>query len=133
VAEPVSFGDILLIALPTHAPRGHEQEGVRPAVVVGLPEQAGAPRFPAVLVIPLTTQEGTWSRKAPGLYPRLRAGAGGLPHPSVALLDQVRSIDVRRVSSYLGSLAGEEFQPIRDGLKQIFGFTPKLSSPMAAR
>ena len=96
MAEPVSFGDILLIALPTHAPRGHEQEG-------------------------------TWSRKAPGLYPRLRAGAGGLPHPSVALLDQLRSIDVQRVTSYLGSLAAEEFQPIDDGLKKIFGFTAKLS------
>lgn len=132
MAEPVSFGDILLIALPTHAPPGHEQEGVRPAVVVGLPEQAGEPRFPTVLVIPLTTQEGTWSKKAPRLYSRLRAGAGGLPRPSVALLDQVRSVDVRRVSSYLGSLAGEEFQPIHDGLKQIFGFTAKLSSPPAA-
>jgi mRNA interferase MazF len=127
VAEPVSFGDILLIALPTHAPPGHEQEGARPAVVVGLPERAGEPRFPTVLVVPLTTQEGTWSTKAPELYPRLRAGAGGLPHPSVALLDQLRSIDVRRVSSYLGSLAAEEFQPIDDGLKKIFGFTAKLS------
>jgi mRNA interferase MazF len=122
VADLVSFGDILLIMLPTHAPRGQEQEGVRPAVVVGLPERAGQPRFSTLLVIPLTTQEGTWSKKAPRLYPRLRGGAGGLPRPSIALLDQVRSIDARRVSSYLGSLTSKEFQPITDGLKQIFGF-----------
>ena len=25
MAKPVGFGDILLIALPSHAPRGHEQ------------------------------------------------------------------------------------------------------------
>jgi mRNA interferase MazF len=122
VADLVSFGDILLILLPTHAPPGHEQEGVRPAIVVGLPERAGQPRFSTLLVIPLTTQEGTWSKKAPRLYPRLRGGAGGLPRPSIALLDQVRSIDARRVSSYLGSLTGKEFQPIKEGLKRIFGF-----------
>ena len=122
MADLVSFGDILLIMLPTHAPPGHEQEGVRPAVVVGLPERAGQPRFSTLLVIPLTTQEGTWSRKAPQLYPRLRAGAGGLPRPSIALLDQVRSIDARRVSSYLGSLTGKEFLTISEGLKKIFGF-----------
>jgi len=122
VADLVSFGDILLIMLPTHAPPGHEQEGVRPAVVVGLPERAGQPRFSTLLVIPLTTQEGTWSKKTPRLYPRLRAGAGGLPRLSIALLDQVRSIDARRVSSYLGGLTGKEFQPIKEALKQIFGF-----------
>jgi len=122
VADLVSFGDILLITLPAHAPPGHEQEGVQPAIVVGLPERAGQPRFSTLLVIPLTSQEGTWSRKAPRLYPRLRAGAGGLPRASVALLDQVRSIDARRVSSYLGSLIGKDFQTIKEGLKQIFGF-----------
>lgn len=122
MADLVSFGDILLIMLPSHAPAGHEQEGVRPAVVVGLPQRAGQPRFSTLLVIPFTTQEGTWSKKAPRLYPRLRSGAGGLPRPSIALLDQVRSIDARRVSSYLGSLTGKEFQPIKEGLKQIFGF-----------
>jgi hypothetical protein len=58
VADLVTFGDILLVMLPTHAPAGHEQEGVRPAVVVGLPERAGQPRFSTLLVIPLTTQEG---------------------------------------------------------------------------
>ena len=122
MAKLVDFGDILLISLPSHAPRGHEQEGLRPAVVVGLPERAGDPRYPTVLVVPLTTQEGTWSRKAPVLYPRIQAGAAGLPRPSIALLDQLRSIDVRRVSRYLGSLGQEEFQPVHDGLRQIFGF-----------
>jgi mRNA interferase MazF len=127
VAEPVSFGDILLIALPTHAPRGHEQEGARPAVVVGLPELAGEPRFPTVLVVPLTTQEGTWSRKAAGLYPCLPAGAGGLPHPSAGPARSTAQYRCSASVKYLGSLAAEEFQPIDDGLKKIFGFTAKLS------
>ncbi|HEY7221864.1 MAG TPA: type II toxin-antitoxin system PemK/MazF family toxin [Candidatus Binatia bacterium] len=70
----------------------------------------------------MTTQEGTWSRRAPQLYPSLRAGAGRLPRPSIALLDQVRSIDARRVSSYLGSLTRKEFQTIGEGLKKIFDF-----------
>jgi mRNA interferase MazF len=123
MANLVGFGDILLISLPSHAPPGHEQEGMRPAVVVGLPERAGEPRYPTVLVVPLTTQEGVWSKKAPVLYPRIRAGAGGLPRPFIVLLDQLRSVDVRRVSRYLGSLTGDELQPIHDGLQQIFGIT----------
>jgi mRNA-degrading endonuclease toxin of MazEF toxin-antitoxin module len=45
-----------------------------------------------------------------------------LPRPSIALLDQVRSIDARRVSGHLGSLTGKKFQPIKEGLKPIFGF-----------
>lgn len=60
-----------------------------------------------------------------GMNRKERAGAGGLPRPSIALLDQVRSIDAGRVSSYLGSLTGEEFRSIHAGLKQIFGFTEK--------
>ena len=39
MADLVSFGDILLVTLPTHAPRGHEQEGLRPAIVDFLNEQ----------------------------------------------------------------------------------------------
>ena len=122
-AKRVSFGDILIISLPTHAPHGHEQEGKRPAIVVGILERAGTPRYPAVLVAPLTTQEGSWARNAPLLYPRLQAGAGGLPRPSLVLLDQLRSLDAQRVSGYLGSLTHAEFEPIRAGILRIFDLT----------
>ena len=42
--------DVLLIALPQNLPPGHEQQGPRPAIVVGLPHQLGKPRYPMLLV-----------------------------------------------------------------------------------
>jgi mRNA-degrading endonuclease toxin of MazEF toxin-antitoxin module len=51
--EAITPGDIVLIALPSHDPSGHEQEGVRPAIVVGVPQ--GLVRYPVVVAVPLTT------------------------------------------------------------------------------
>ena len=39
--------------------------------------------------------------------------------PSIALIDQVRSIDVSRIVGYLGTLKTEEYAPIRQGLKHL--------------
>lgn len=113
---------MLLVALPSQELGGREQEGLRPAVVVGVPEEAGAPRFPVSIVAPLTTREGAWSERSPELYPRLQAGSGGLRRDSVVLLDQVRSLDIGRVRGYLGSLEEEELDPMRAGLRRMFGF-----------
>lgn len=120
-ARPIDLGDVLLVALPVQDPRGHEQEGLRPAVVVGVPERVGIPRYPLSLVVPLTTRGGTWAERSPELYPVLKADSGGLTRTSVALLDQLRSLDLGRVRGYLGSLEEEEFAPIREGIGRICG------------
>lgn len=116
----VAIGDILLVALPDHVPGGREQDGARPAIVVGVP--VGTVRYPVVIVVPLTTQSGSWARQNPVLYPYLSPGTGGLPRVSVALLDQIRALDVHRVAAYLGTLSPGEWEPIRDGLKQVMKF-----------
>jgi mRNA interferase MazF len=77
-------------------------------------------RYPVVIVVPLTTQSGPWTKKNPNLYRHLPAGAGGIPQDSIALLDQVRALDVRRVNAYLGSLEPEIFTPIRNTLLRLF-------------
>jgi mRNA interferase MazF len=46
-------------------------------------------------------------------------GVGGLPQPSIVLLDQLRSIDPRRVLAYLGTLTPEQYIPIQSGLMQL--------------
>lgn len=89
------IGDVVSALFPLHRPGGREQEGYRPAVVVGLPELAGMPR------------EGT----------------ANLRSPSVCLLDQVRALDVGRVRSYRGTLNAEEYSPIRKGLAKVTGDT----------
>jgi mRNA interferase MazF len=50
-----SIGDVVLAKFPEQDPQGREQQGLRPAVVVALPEQIGTPRFPLIVVVPLTT------------------------------------------------------------------------------
>jgi mRNA interferase MazF len=108
-----------LVLLPSHQPQGREQEGKRPAIVVGIPQ--GKVRYPVILIAPLTTQMGDWVQKNSVLYPRLEAGVGNLSQPSIALLDQIRAIDVQRVVAYFGSLTTEQYRPILEGLRQILG------------
>jgi len=99
----VEAGDVVLAALPSHSPSGREQEGTRPVVVAGVPPEPL--RYPVVVVVPLTTQRGTWAEANPAIYPTLEPGAGGLPAEPTVLLDQVRAIDARRVVQYLGTLS----------------------------
>lgn len=111
-----------MVRFPEHRPAGHEQEGLRPAVVVGLPTEAGTPRFPVLLMAPVTTfREQGWVAAAPGLYPVLTAGAGGLPHASVVLTDQIRAVDVGRLTRFLGNLEDMEYAPVHQALHRMFG------------
>lgn len=112
-------GDIALGALPKQMPSMHEQEGMRPVVVVGM--LPGRTRYWLVMVAPLTTQTGQWFDMNPIVYPLLSAGAGNLNRNSVVLLDQIRAIDARRLRQYIGRLSEDEFSPIENGISRIFG------------
>ncbi len=114
--------DILLVDFPPQTPALHEQQGRRPAVVVGNPSHTGTIRFELVIVVPITRQSGDWTAQNLILYPSLRAGVGNLISNSTVLLDQIRAVDMRRVLRYLGSLTAEEYQPIANGLQLMFSF-----------
>ncbi len=115
-------GDVFIARFPQHLPGGHEQEGVRPAVVVGLPKGLGKPRFPVVFLTPLTSHRGQpWAKGAPTLYPVLSSGTAGLPTASVVLADQTRPLDTSRLARYLGTLTPTEFAPLQTALRNIFG------------
>ena len=114
------MGDIVIARFPEHLPPGREQYGIRPALVLGLPERLGHPRFPVVLLAPLTTDRGqAWATDNPRLYPRLKEGLGGLPSASLVLVDQTRFLSIQRISTWLGALERESWEPIRDGLMEI--------------
>lgn len=120
-----AIGDVLLVAFPQHVPAGHEQEGRRPAVVVGLPDMIGPTRYPVMLVVPLTADRGQpWAARNPVVYPKVPAGSGGLSRNSIALLDQICSLTASRVAGYVGPLPVTVFQPITEGLRQILGGLP---------
>lgn len=110
-------GDVLMVVFPEHNPRGHEQEGQRPAIVVGVPY--GPTRYPMIWVVPLTSKRGPWQEVNPELYPVLSAGTAGLPRESVVLGDNLRALDRSRVVSYVGTLKAEALRPIRDGLRRL--------------
>lgn len=88
-------------------------------VLVAAPR--GRLRYPVAIGVPLTTQQGMWILQNPEIYPVLPRGAGGLPQDSIALLDQVRSLDAKRVEGFLGRLSTEEFAPLGAGLRHLFG------------
>ncbi len=108
---------------PVHVPGGHEQQGYRPAVVVGIPERLGVPRFEVLIVAPMTTDRGQeWSQRSPALYPRLGKGTANLRSTSICLLDQVRAIGAERVRGYRGTLDAEQYRPIHDGLRRMMSY-----------
>lgn len=114
-SNAIAAGDVLMVALPSHTPPGHEQEGLRPVVVVGVPPEPL--RYPVVYVVPLTSQAGGWAARNPTIYPAVPVGAGGLTLPSIALLDRARALDIGRVRRFLGTLSPEQYESLGQGLK----------------
>jgi len=66
-----------------------------------------------------TDREQEWAAINPHLYVRFAAGVAGLKSPSIALLDQVRAIDISRIVAYRGSLTTQEYAAIAKSLHQI--------------
>jgi mRNA interferase MazF len=119
--RPLKIGDIVTARFPEQKPQGKEQEGYRPAIVVGFPDVLGRLRFQVIIVAPMTTYKNQpWADNSPNLYPVFSANIAGLKSTSIVLLDQIRSIDVTRIVNYRGSLTTEEYQVIEDGLKKVF-------------
>lgn len=116
--DNLTLGDVVLARFPSHYPPGHEQEGLRPALVVGTPY--GQQRFSTVIVAPLTTVPGPWGKRNRTLYPQLPTGIAGLHNASTVLLDQVRALDAGRLTAYLGTVPNEPLRAIRSQLLRLF-------------
>src|SRR5437899_28978 len=102
---------------------GHEQRGRKPCVVVSDPDVITDQRFPLVCVVPITGTPGDGL-----LYPPLAAGQSGLAKNSCALIDQLRSIDKRRVRRVFGEIARDEMTAIDDGLAVFLGLASRPTS-----
>ena len=107
-------GTVVLASLdPT---RGREQRGTRPCVVVSDTAVVEDQRFPLLAVVPISSTAGDGA-----FYPALEAGRSGLRRRSYALVDQVRSIDKRRIATVFGKLAEGEIAAINEGLILFLG------------
>ena len=100
---------------------GHEQRSVRPCIIVSDPDVIGDQRFWLVCVVPVTGTPGEGL-----LYPALAPGQSGLAKKSFALIDQLRSIDKRRIRRVFGELAREEITAVDEGLAVFLGLGDRL-------
>jgi mRNA-degrading endonuclease toxin of MazEF toxin-antitoxin module len=73
-------------------------------------------RFPLLAVVPISSTAGEGA-----FYPALEPGRSGLRRRSYALVDQVRSIDKRRIGRVFGKLADGEIAAIDEGLILFLG------------
>ena len=122
----IERGTVLVVSLDPTV--GHEQRGARPCVVVSDPIVTQDQRFPMVAVVPLAGTPGEGA-----LYPCLRPGPSGLRKPSWALVDQLRSIDKRRVTRLHGVVAPEELAAIDSGLLLFLGLSDPGAEAFTAR
>jgi mRNA interferase MazF len=90
--------------------------GIRPAVVVQIDRANTA--SPHTIIVPFTTKIRQVLFPSHALVP---AGKGGLSQDSVALCEQVRVIDIRRVVKSLGRLESTDFAKIESALRTILG------------
>ena len=96
---------------------GSEQGGVRPVLVVQ--NDVGNKYSPTVIAAAVTSQLG--KAKLP-THIALSAGDFGLQKDSVVLLEQIRTIDKRRLRERIGELPMDLMQKVNDGLMISLGF-----------
>lgn len=109
----MTFGDIYLVEIP--ASGGHEQQGVRPAIVVQTSENID--RVPTVIIVPFTTQ--IKAANFPFTFVVEPDSTNNLTSTSIALVFQLRAIDKKRMKSKIGSLNPSDMQILKQNLKNI--------------
>ncbi len=95
---------------------GHEQRGKRPCVIVSGHDVEKEQKYPLLCVVPISATPGEGA-----LYPRLSPGSSGLRKESFALVDQLRSVDKRRVLRVFGRISPTELAAVDEGLILYLG------------
>lgn len=95
---------------------GSEQGGVRPVLVIQ--NDVGNRYSPTVIIAAITSQIN--KAKLP-THMELNAKSFGLPKDSVILLEQIRTIDKRRLKEKIGHLDGILMDDVDRGLSVSFG------------
>lgn len=96
---------------------GSEQGGIRPVLI--LQNDVGNKYSPTVIVTAITSQLG--KAKLP-THVELPAEQYNLPKNSVALLEQIRTLDKRRLQEKVTSLSQEKMKEVNKALLISLGF-----------
>ncbi len=94
--------------IPAGPDGSHVQGGIRPVVV--LQNEVGNACAPTVTVVPVTSKRRKGDRQPTHC---VLAGGGVLPAESVALGEQITTIDKRQCLKYLGRLSRQETDLVR--------------------
>lgn len=116
--ETIKRGDIYYADLSPVV--GSEQGGVRPVLIVQ--NDTGNRHSPTVIVAAITSQLG--KSRLPTHIP-LPADSSELPKDSIILLEQVRTLDKRRLKESMGRLSMEQMQQVDGAIAVSFGLENK--------
>lgn len=97
---------------------GSEQGGVRPVLI--LQNNIGNQHSPTVIAAAITSKA---EKTALPTHITLCGGSCGLPQDSIVLLEQVRTLDKRRLREYVGSLDDQSIIKINAALAISMGLT----------
>ena len=97
---------------------GSEQGGVRPVLIVQ--NDVGNKHSPTVIAAAITSQRE--KAKLP-THIALRAASCGLSRDSVVLLEQIRTIDKRRLKERMGELDAPAMSQVNNALEISFGLS----------
>ena len=103
---------------------GSEQGGLRPVLIVQ--NDVGNKYSPTVIAAAITSKTG--KTKLPThidvTHSQENATSGGLMRDSVILLEQVRTIDKRRLKEHIGHLDDSTMLRVNNAISVSFGLTP---------
>ena len=108
---------------------GSEQGGLRPVLIIQ--NDIGNRYSPTVIAAAITSRME--KNKLP-THIEVYAARVGLPRDSVILLEQIRTLDKRRLRERIGHLGEEEMQRVNEAISVSFGLnfpgvTATLTSP----
>jgi mRNA interferase MazF len=97
---------------------GSEQGRARPALIIQ--NDIGNLYSPVLIVAALTCGENARY----DVQVEVKAPEGGLHYNSIVLLNQIRTIDKRRVERYWGRLSAQTMQQVDEAIKISLGLVP---------
>ena len=107
--DQIYRGEIYYIHAETTT--GSEQCGGRPAIIIS--NDTGNQHAPVIEVVHLTTQP----KKPMPTHVEIQSA----PRPSIALCEQIHTVDKTRVSGYAGQLTADELRSIDNALRVSLG------------
>lgn len=99
---------------------GSEQGGVRPVLIIQ--NDVGNKYSPTVIAAAITSQQG---KAALPTHIPLEASSCGLVKDSIVLLEQVRTLDKRRLKERMGELPADTMHSVDSALSISFGLSPR--------